>query len=537
MIKPLTVRYQDLSREYESISHLIDNRVKRAWIGGIGTVLKEIFGTLDENDALKYNEAIKNIQNNEKQLTSLMKENILVTTSMISTYNETLDKIKSNEISLSQAIDKLSMNIYTISERTNGLHILSNMNEIFISLETSILTLSFQLEDVTNAILFSSQNILHPAIITPQQLYRELADNYRHLPSDLELPVSLSVNSVHNIINVSRLICYFIDNKIIFVLQVPLVSIKEYVLFHSIALPIPYNHKEPSKFSLIIPSSKYIAITKDKSHYCNLDNLSNNCKVVNTGKYVCDVTNVYAAEATPTCESELLTKVISEVPKQCETKFIFGKLDIWKPLVNNKWIFIQSVPNKISIDCVNSDLYETTILATGILTIPNDCVGHCKSTTLTPKSNILNITSPINNVPDFNLINDTCCNIVNFNNIIDDVSPIHLHNIDLDEFNLKSKNTLESLFNKLNKIENDSHIVKYGTHYSILIILVFILIIVYLGYLVLRFLCKPGNNRFFNRTISVSNSAPQATLKIIKTIDQTDSDPELAHVAPTRNQV
>lgn len=140
-------------------------------------------------------------------------------------------------------------------------------------LETSILTLSFQLEDIINAILFSSQNILHPAIITPSQLHQELADNYRHLPSDLELPVTLNINSVHLILNISKLVCYYVNNKIVFVLQVALVNTREYVLFHSIALPTPYKPNEPNSFSLIIPNNKYIAMTKDKSYYSIFDDL------------------------------------------------------------------------------------------------------------------------------------------------------------------------------------------------------------------------------------------------------------------------
>lgn len=528
-LQPLTVRHQDISNEFESISHLFDNRVKRAWIGGIGSILKQIFGTLDENDALRYNDAIESIQSKQKQLTSLMKENILVTTSIISSYNDTLSKIKDNEANLNEAIDNLSLNIRNISEFTNGLHILYNVDQIFNNLETSILTLSFQLEDVTNAILFSRLNILHPAIITTSQLYRELANNYRHLPSDSELPVTLDINTIQYILGVSKLVCYYIDHKIVFVLQIPLVSISEYLLFHNIALPTLYSLDEPNKFSLILPSSKYIAMTKDNSHYCNLDSLTS-CKEVNPGSYICDVTNVYATDAKPTCESELLTKVIKEIPKQCDTRFIFGKLDVWKPLSNNRWIFVQSEPNKISIDCVSSNLYETTVFGTGVLTVPTDCTGHYKSTTLIPKHHTVNITSPVNSIPDFNLINNSCCNIVKFNNLVENMSPVRLQNIDLDKLNSINKIMLKSLLDNLEEIDTESHIVKYGTHYSILVILVLLIIVFYLLYLVYKRIkvCNPGNNR-----------APK--LKSVKSIsiktDAEDVEPEFEQPAQIRTQV
>lgn len=540
MLQPLTVRYQDMNKEFESISHLLDNRVKRsAWIGGIGSLLKQIFGTLDEDDALRYDEAIETVQTDQAKLASLMKQNILVTTSVMTSYNSTLNKIKNNEANLNTAIDRLSLSLQQISNTTNGLIILNNINEIFDSLETSILTLSFQLEDITNAVLFSSHNTLHPAIITPQQLYRELADNYRHLPSDLELPVTLDINSMYLVLRICKVVCYYINNKIVFLLEVPLVKAVNYMLFHNIALPTPYNSKEPHSFSLIIPNNKYIAMTKDKSHYCNVNDLQQ-CKTVQSGTYICDVTNVYAVDAKPTCESELLSKVISEIPVQCETKFISGKLDIWKTLANNKWIYIQSESTKISIDCVDSRLYETNILGTGILSIPDGCVGFCKSTTLIPKYNALNISSPMNYIPDYNLLNDNCCNIIKFNSVTENVPHVHLQDIDLDQFNSKNKIITESLLNNLNTIENKPHIVKYGTHYSSLVIIVIIIILTYGAYLVYKKLtCKrsrrTGNNQPTSIKLKdVKRSSPQPTSEITNDLD---SDTEIGHIAPLRTQV
>ncbi|XP_028163685.1 uncharacterized protein LOC114355180 [Ostrinia furnacalis] len=543
-LQPLAAQLQEMKREYASISHLVDNRTKRsAWIGGIGTLLKQIFGSLDEDDGLRYDEAIASLQNNEKKLASLMKENILITSSTLKYYNNTLHKIKSNEASLAEAIDKLSTNIKNITEITNGLQIRASVNEILSILETSILTLSFQLEDITNAILFSSQNILHPAIITPSQLHQELADNYRHLPGDLELPVTLDINSVYLIFNISKLVCYYFKDKIIFVLQVPLVNTKEYVLFHTIALPTPYEPKEPNSFSLIIPDHKYIAMTKDKSHYCTFDNLKI-CKSVGSEDFVCNIENLYSTEARTTCQSELLAKVINKKPVQCESKIIFGKLDIWKPLSNNKWIFIQSEPNKISIDCHNAELYETSIIGTGLVSIPKDCIGYCKSTTLIPKYNVLNITSPINHVPDFNLINDTCCNINKLNDVRDNVSPIHLHDIDLDDFNSENKNKIKSLLDDLKSIEHppNPHIVKYGTHYSIIIILMFIAIIATLCYCTTkRLFCKSGSNRPFKFKINLNRPSSQTPPETIDSTDRQDPnnfDIEMTSpVAPLRTKI
>ncbi|XP_063830216.1 uncharacterized protein LOC135079489 [Ostrinia nubilalis] len=333
VLEPLAILYHNMVQDFTSISHLLENRSRRsAWIGGGGTILKHIFGTLDEDDGIRYNEAIKTVQGDQKKLAALMKENILVTTSVITAFNKTLDRIKINEANLITAIDKLSLGLQNISIKTDELLIRNYADQILIKLETAILLLSFQIEDIVAAILFSSQNLLHPSILNPRKLYQELAESYRHLPDDSKLPIALDLSSIHFILNISKIASYYIDNKIIFVLQIPLVSTKEFMLFHAIALPTPHNSVKLDSFSLIIPSSKLIAMTKDKMHYCNLENL-NQCVNPTVTDYVCDVTNVYASDAKPSCESELMTKVISEIPVQCATKFIYGKLDIWKAIM------------------------------------------------------------------------------------------------------------------------------------------------------------------------------------------------------------
>lgn len=42
-LEPLAVRYNDMYKEFNSISHLINKRTKRAWFGGIGPIIKHVF--------------------------------------------------------------------------------------------------------------------------------------------------------------------------------------------------------------------------------------------------------------------------------------------------------------------------------------------------------------------------------------------------------------------------------------------------------------------------------------------------------------
>lgn len=407
---------------------------------------------------------------NEKRLASLMKENILVTSSTLSKFNKTLYTIKLNEASLNQAIDDFSLKFKNFSIISNELTVKSNINSILNSLEAALLTLSFRLEDITSAIMLSNQNILHPAILPPRQLYQEIVDNYRYLPVEFKLPVSLSLSNIHTLMNISSIVCYSLSNKVVFVLRIPLVSPKEFNLFHSIALPTPHDIVKQNSFTYIVPSHRYIAMTKDKLEYCNLNSLKE-CIAVNSREYICDVMTVFPTSANPNCESELMTKVIKVLPAQCQTDFVHGHVDLWVPLSNNNWIYVQSQNNKLYIECPNQRIVEINIIGTGILSTPNNCISYCKSTKLIPKLNSITINTTVVHT-DFNIINDSCCNLNKFKSEINNEPPLKLQNINLDIFSLQTKLKLKSIADNTDKIINEHHLIKYGTHYSISFIVI-----------------------------------------------------------------
>ena len=117
LIQPLSTRYNDLTRDFEAISHLIAMRTKRsAWFGGIGTAFKHLFGTMDENDAVRYNTAIQTVEVDQRKLAKFMKENILITSSTLSAFQDTINKININEQSLNNAVESIASSISNLTK-------------------------------------------------------------------------------------------------------------------------------------------------------------------------------------------------------------------------------------------------------------------------------------------------------------------------------------------------------------------------------------------------------------------------------------
>lgn len=483
----------------------MSHQIKRsALLGVIGTLSKKLFGTMDEEDAIRYDNAIHEIQTDTSKIASILKENILVTTSTLKSYNNTLEAIKSNEHELNVAIDALYEDIKNLTYISRELGIRSRILELTSMLENSLLALSFKVEDIVNSVMFGKSNILYPSILSPVELYTQLVDNYRFISDSRQLPVLLCLDNVHIILNVSSISSYFSKDQIVFVLEIPLVKPQRFSLYHNLPCPVPHEANNPVSFTTIIPSSKYVAITKDRSTYCKLDELGG-CKIVNSNHYLCDVRISYSVAATPCCETEIISKVLTSIPEICKTKFFHGQVNIWQTLQNNKWLYVMSEKSKLNIECNNvNQLTEIDISGSGILYLPRGCVAYCKDTQLISQDNVNILLKPIET--NLNIINDSCCNRLSFNNMIPNLPPISLKNVNLDSvaYNPEMLKNLDRIIEK----PVNPHIVQYGNYYSVIIIITLILITLYLLYKI----CKTDTLKKlhpFNRNNRGNNNNPE----------------------------
>lgn len=478
ILQPLVLRLIDIRKDYSAISHLTSGREKRsAWLAGVGSLFKQVIGTMDEDDAIRYNNAIQTLNNNNIKLASILKDNILVTSTALSRYNKTLETITTNEGRLNDAIIKLSNTFNNLSILSDKLYIKSKMNDVYTELSSCLLTLSFKLDDLVNAMLFAKTNTLHPSVMTPNQFYNELTSNVRKLPNYEELPLDLDLDTIHALIDISKISCYFVNNKLVFVIKIPLVNSFELDLFKAISVPIPHNMDKPNSYAMIVPSCNYVGISKDKLTYTCISNLKSCTEPVNR-VYICDDTDTRSIQETPTCETDILTKIVTEIPIYCQTKLMYGQIDIWQELQGNKWIFVQSEPSKLSVQC-NSDLIEFKILGTGILNIRPNCTAYCRNKQLFGKSNIdINVKTIVS---DFNLINEACCNLEKFNISKPKLLASKLSNIDLEKLPSVINNQMLSDVDKI--INNPSpNLIEYSSHYPLLTYLVLILILIFISY-------------------------------------------------------
>lgn len=229
---------------------------------------------------------------------------------------------------------------------------------------------------------------------------------------------------------------------------------------------------------MIQPSEPYIALSKDKlsfSHFKNLDT----CKNIVDKTYLCEIVNIYSVPGNPSCEVELISKSVSKLPDSCQYHILHGHIDIWHKLQNENWIFVQTEPCKLSIEC-KMNITETIILGTGILDLLPGCVAYHRNYRIVKKS-LPHVNIPIL-TPRFNILNDSCCN---YNKIKD----YNLHKLELRNINLDSirnfVNTNQNLIYELNSIKPLNYVNIGFPIISVILITLCISIIIYF--------CKRGH--------------------------------------------
>lgn len=497
-ISSLRSQHVNNVKKFSSISYLVrqeqPRRVKRGFIDAGGSLLKTFFGTLDADDAVKFSDAIDKVQSDEKYLLHLMKDNIHIIKSTISTFNSTIVKVNENQNIINKNLNSIESAFAQLGNANDKLDVRTHLNSLFNSLESIIVTLSFDIDDINNAILFSKLNVLHPSVLSPYQLYNDLKRNMNNLPKHTELPVSLSLQNIHELIDVCNIACYFHDNRVILVLQIPLVLPQTYNLYHVIPLPSPYDISKPDTFVLVAPNKPYVAITADRMFYSLFDNVEK-CKVISEKCYVCELNNVFSTIANPICETILLSEVVNSLPKVCETKLLRGSVDVFHKLSRSRWVYVQSEPSKCHITCDNDvNTYDEILFGTGILSLRKDCKAFYK--TLQFSAGDILETNVTTIVSSFNIVEDDCCNKTKLNKTLLHLPFVKL--IDANNFDslLHASIHLNDFEQEMEKLDYPSHLHQYSIHYLSLTYVLTVVVFIYLLYRSKKLICPKSPSAY-----------------------------------------
>lgn len=450
-IKNLEIDINNLKTKIETVKHLTGHelkpRTRRGILDGGSYVFHWLFGIPDADDAKYYEDSIKQLLDDNRNVQILMKQQIGIISNTISNFNASIQNLKINEQKLNENINAFNnLSLQTVSS-INDLKFKSVISEQFSLLNQISVELNNYYDLLISSITLAKHNILHPHVITPLSLYTELIKII--LKNDKQFPIPLTYENMHYYFNLIKLNVVYTNKILIFVMKIPLVDEITYNLYQLLPLPTPHNTS--NLYSYIEPKHPYLLMSTTKVYYATLTGIEN-CNYTPVSGYICYQTMVVRTFERPICETILLTSVIKKIPTSCKTHTVMADLEALQPLKPNFWLFSMSHPVQLTLACDETPIQDVKLESTGILKLQKNCKGYTQTYVLEATNEVtLEIMSL---TPEYNIANDDCCVKKNEELKITTLTPIKITNIKLDELKYathKLKQFDEILQTQINK--------------------------------------------------------------------------------------
>lgn len=317
-----------ISRLSDQLHTFEPNRIKRGLIDGLGSVIKSISGNLDYTDAVKYDKAIKELQNNEIRLESEFNSHVSLNKEWISCSTKVLDKIVENQKNISNALNLI---MQSDSQRETELIKYAHLAQHLIILGDNIEDLSQEMLKLENTLAFIRASSTPHSIITLDDL-NSILHRLRTLYSKDEVP-DVSYRDFYDIIKLGY---FYIDTGITIVIKMPIVYPLSYDLYK---LPIiPNKHHKA-----LIPILPYIAISGKDFTY-----LRTECPKINSW-FLCQAPSNYQIQTEPDCIQNLIVK--QEIHPSCKMTSVIIKKEALEQLDDRHYTLCFPNATKVKISC------------------------------------------------------------------------------------------------------------------------------------------------------------------------------------------
>lgn len=370
-----------LKRKVDEVKTKLDammphKRTKRGLIDGLGTIIKGITGNLDANDAIRINNEINKIFDNERQLETKLTQQSQLNGQMIERFGNITAHINQQQKTITdylKHINEISKN--QIRNDNRNIKYSQYMNQININIDV----LDNHLNGISEAIILAKFNIISKMILNPQ----ELTELYRLFEEQ-----NINITSDEHIYELLSLQAYSNNSNIIFNIRIPVLSKESYFLFHLIPLPI-------NKTRTIL--TKPYAILGHE----HIQELDNKCQNIEGTFYCLETTNLEKVS-----HSKCVASILNHKPAECHIYDRENDIEIFEPEPNH--LLLISIPETM----VNTTCGPNDFKAKGTLLIHfKDCEISINSITYSSKIqtfwdeisihpaafNNINFTSPTNN--------------------------------------------------------------------------------------------------------------------------------------------
>lgn len=348
--RALQYQLASVEQKFNSISPIY--RVKRGLIDGLGTIIKSISGNLDANDAIHYDQAIFDLENNQKSVVQKLNKQISLTTAIIENFNKTITLIRNNQRSISSGLNNIRSKLNEVSFDLNDYieckDVLDQIN-IMLNMLTQLLS------DIENAIVFARLGTVHSTILKHQELESilKILSNYY---SPNQLIFSDVYNNTNRYYDILQTEAYYSGTRIVFLIHFPIVLNDLFSYYHLYSIP---NQNSTT----IIPPSTYLIMNENFYQYASVP-----CIDLQSIHY-CPDNNILNGMEKQDCIFQLLQ--LSSNEKGCLQTPVTVKKNIIEQIDESRYIVIFPNLTKIRTTCQRTDFVN--LQGNHLIQLPFEC--------------------------------------------------------------------------------------------------------------------------------------------------------------------
>lgn len=341
------------------------SRVKRGLINGLGSIIKSISGNLDYTDAIRYENALKVLKENQFKLESEYNNHISLTREFLQHHTKILNTIVENQDKINETLNYIMEKDF---KRETELIRYAHLSQYLLILGDNIDSLTIELVNLGNMLNLSFASSTAHSIISVAMLRSMISKIKVLYSSKFTLDIDL-----REYFRVMKFGYYYLDDKIVLVFKVPIVLPKPFDLFKLSAVP-NRNHQ------ILIPMSPYIAIQERDSRYIETE-----CLKANSAYYICEENPAHTFNNHDECIHTLITK--QQLLPSCKLTSISQESEAFEQLDQKHYILSFPKSTKIQSSC--GKLQYKTLNGSYLAIIPQGCSIQTPEFTISNSNDII----------------------------------------------------------------------------------------------------------------------------------------------------
>jgi len=206
-------------------------RKRRGLINGIGSVAKQLFGTMDADDEKTINDHINLIENKQLAEQHALKNHLKILNTTIAHLDEVESIIQSNEETLAKSVSQI---MASVNRQTQE----NLLNEHLLAITNILQEIETDIRDIINLITETHNKLTQLDFVPIERIIQSLRDTNNHLQNDLRFPFQITAKNWVRIKEFVTIAVYCKGSNIFVVMQVPLVHSIEHGIYNVIPSPI-----------------------------------------------------------------------------------------------------------------------------------------------------------------------------------------------------------------------------------------------------------------------------------------------------------